>query len=147
MMECNIPSDECFDPTRFCALMMRRYFELIDNATYMPHEHIQKEKEYGIPWRTAFKQELLAIGGELIRKREKEVKQRSADPFVDLLYLAKKDQETAQSFNKIAQADLLYGMKGDLEELELVLYKLKGLLKEPRYEIFEDVKSRVQDKV
>ena len=37
---------------------MQRWITLLDNATYMPVEHIQKEKEYGIKWRTAFKDEM-----------------------------------------------------------------------------------------
>ena len=47
---------------------MQRFVTLLDNATYMPLEHIQKEKEYGIPWRSAFKAELNAFA-ELARKR------------------------------------------------------------------------------
>ena len=37
---------------------MQRFVILLDNAAYMPLEHVQKEKEYGIPWRSAFKAEL-----------------------------------------------------------------------------------------
>ena len=43
---------------------MERFVTLLDNATYMPIEHIQKEKEYGIAWRTCFKQEVLTLAQE-----------------------------------------------------------------------------------
>ena len=49
-------------------MLMERYVTLLDNATYMPIEHIQKEKEYGIPWRTTFKQEVLALADVTHRK-------------------------------------------------------------------------------
>ena len=48
-----------------CKAIMERFFDLLDNVTYMKHEHIQKEKEYGIPWRSAFKKELLAVSKEI----------------------------------------------------------------------------------
>ena len=47
---------------------MERFILLLDNATYMPSEHIQKEKEYGIPWRSAFKVEMAKIIHETNKK-------------------------------------------------------------------------------
>ena len=52
----------------FCTKMMERYIYVLDNATYMPCEHIQKEKEYGFPWRSAFKVELNTLVGELQKR-------------------------------------------------------------------------------
>ena len=48
--------------------MMERFILLLDNATYMPSEHIQKEQEYGIPWRSAFKVEMAKIIHEMNKK-------------------------------------------------------------------------------
>ena len=50
----------------------------------MKHEHIQKEKEYGIPWRSAFKVELYAISGALHARTmsESEAEEMDEDPFV-----------------------------------------------------------------
>ena len=56
--EHNIDPDTVVDAREYCQGIMQRYITLLDNATYMPCEHIQKEKEYGIPWRSAFKAEL-----------------------------------------------------------------------------------------
>jgi hypothetical protein len=64
---------------------MDRYFTLLDNITYMKHEHIQKEKEYGITWRSAFKVELQRTAADLhkrvIAEGEEEMDE---DPFVVL---------------------------------------------------------------
>ena len=49
---------ECVSARSYCAAMMQRYVTLLDCATFMPSEHIQKEKEYVITWRTAFKAQL-----------------------------------------------------------------------------------------
>ncbi len=38
-----------------------KWAKLIDNARYLGVEHIHKEKEYGIKWRTVFKVELQKI--------------------------------------------------------------------------------------
>lgn len=63
---------------------MDRFFTLLDNVTYMKHEHIQKEKEYGIPWRSAFKVELYEISGMLHARTmsESEAEEMDEDPFV-----------------------------------------------------------------
>jgi hypothetical protein len=55
MIENKIDLEECVDAKDHCKIIMDRYFTLLDNVTYMKFEHIQKEKEYGIPWRSAFK--------------------------------------------------------------------------------------------
>lgn len=55
MAEQKIPLSECISSREYCDKIMFRYITLLDNATFMPSEHIQKEKEYGITWRTAFK--------------------------------------------------------------------------------------------
>ena len=34
----------------------------------MHNEHIQKEKEYGIPWRSAFKKELFEFADEIFKR-------------------------------------------------------------------------------
>jgi len=37
---------------------MERFINALDKATYMPVEFYQKENEYGLEWRKAFKLEL-----------------------------------------------------------------------------------------
>lgn len=59
---------ECLDAREWCDSFIQRYIVLLDNATYMESEHIQKEKEYGITWRSAFKAELQKIIDELFKQ-------------------------------------------------------------------------------
>ena len=60
--------DDCVLARDYCQTIMQRYITLLDNATYMPCEHIQKEKEYGIKWRTTFKLELEKTYDKLVMK-------------------------------------------------------------------------------
>ena len=43
------------DSRKKCHELMLKWINLLENATYMPVEHIQKEREYSIMWRTSFK--------------------------------------------------------------------------------------------
>ena len=58
LVDKQMDKDRCVECRFFCQALMQRFVSLLDNATYMPLEHVQKEKEYGIPWRSAFKAEL-----------------------------------------------------------------------------------------
>ena len=58
MEQAKISLDDCVNARKFCDQIMQRYIVVLDNATFMPCEHIQKEKEYGIIWRSAYKEEL-----------------------------------------------------------------------------------------
>ena len=64
----------------------------------MPSEHIQKEKEYGITWRSAFKKELAALVTALSEKLGSgDVEQ--GDPFEVLHRIIKKDCIDAATFD------------------------------------------------
>jgi len=80
---------------------MDRFFTLLDNVTYMKHEHIQKEKEYGIPWRSAFKVELYEISGALHARTmsESEVEEMDEDPFVVMHKIVRQDSVDAATFD------------------------------------------------
>ena len=102
--------NELVDARDYCSKVMDRFIDLLDNATYMPNEHIQKEKEYGIPWRSAFKEELTTNVNDLSRKtfgdladegKEKE------DPFVILHAIVKKDVIDAATYDTQTQAEQL----------------------------------------
>ena len=79
---------------------MDRFFTLLDNITYMKHEHIQKEKEYGITWRSAFKVELQRVASDLhkrvIAEDEEEIDE---DPFVVLHKIVRQDTIDASTFD------------------------------------------------
>lgn len=59
---------ECRDAREYCDSIMQRYIVVLDNATFIPCEHIQKEKEYGIIWRSAFKAELQTLINDVAKK-------------------------------------------------------------------------------
>ena len=52
----------------YCDSIMKRYIKLLDIATYMPSEHVWKEKEYGIPWRSEFKKEMIEFADAVHRR-------------------------------------------------------------------------------
>ena len=103
---------------------MQRFVRLLDNATYMPLEHIQKEKEYGIPWRSSFKEELLEFVGQAQAKfvgldGRMEV---IDDPFMFFHKIVKKDALDAATFDQQSQADFMSMMMENLEILEQWVY-------------------------
>jgi len=114
----------------------------------MPCEHIQKEKEYGIPWRSAFKKELLSFA-DTTHKRlvDENGFPESEDPFVFFHKIVKKDAIDAATFDAMSQADFLSMMTENLELLEKCLYQIKAMLKEPEYKIFEDTKKQTLERV
>jgi len=76
---------------------------LLDNATYMPCEHIQKEKEYGIPWRTAFKKELQAFTDSMCKRLVGEESfPETEDPFLFYHKIIKKDTLDAATFDAMS---------------------------------------------
>jgi len=115
---------------------------LLDNATYMPCEHIQKEKEYGIPWRSAFKKEMMAFADSSYKRLVSDDGfPETEDPFVFFHKIIKKDALDAATFDALTQADFIAMMIENLELLEKVLYQLKAMLKEPDFLIFDEVKT------
>ena len=93
---------------------------MLDNATYMPCEHIQKEKEYGILWRSAFKKELEFMIDALAKRTVTSdgFEEDYEDPFVLLHKIVKKDAIDAATFDAMSQADLLSMLNDNLELLE-----------------------------
>lgn len=128
--------------------MMQRYLTLLDNATYMPSEHIQKEKEYGIPWRTAFKREMIAFADAVTKRMiSEEGFDEADDPLLFFHQIIKKDAIDASTFDAMTQADLLSMMIENLEILEKSLYQIKAMLKEPDFSKFEKVKEQTLETV
>ena len=96
---------------------------LLDNATYMPCEHIQKEKEYGIFWRTAFKRELQGFADSLFKRLIGEDGfPETEDPFMFMHKIIKKDALDAATFDSMSQADFIAMMTENMEMLEKVVY-------------------------
>ena len=147
--EHNIDPDSVVDAREYCQGIMQRYITLLDNATYMPCEHIQKEKEYGIPWRSAFKAELEQMIDALAKRTISAdgFDEDLEDPFELLHKIVKKDAIDAATFDAMTQADCLIMLVDNLELLEKTVYTVKALLKEPEFQHFDEVKEKVHAKV
>ena len=134
------------DAAGHCKTIMDRYFALLDNITYMKHEHIQKEKEYGITWRSAFKVELNRISTDLHSRviAEDDAEDMEDDPFMVLHKIVRQDTIDASTFDSRCQADLLHMLVPQLELMELGIYTLKKLLKTPDFGQFADTIASVR---
>ena len=122
--------------------MMQRFVTLLDNATYMHVEYIQKEKEYGITWRSAFKAELFQFADATFKRVIGDQGfSENDDPFLFFHKIVKKDALDAATFDQTSQADSICMMQDNLDRLEQSLYQVKAMLKEPNYEIFDVVKA------
>jgi len=114
----------------------------------MPCEHKQKEKEYGIPWRTAFKGELFEFADSTHKRLVgPDGFPYTEDPFVFFHNIVKKDALDAATFDAMSQADFLSMMTENLELLEKCMYQIKALLKEPDLMAFEAVKVKTVERV
>ena len=145
-IEKQIIFSELVDAREYCNKVMERFIDILDHATYMPNEHIQKEKEYGIPWRTAFKEELTINVSELSRKtlgdqQEQDDREHKKDPFETLHIIIKKDCIDAATLDTQTQAEHLSLMVDQLEILEKSVHTIKCLLKQPNLLEFENTKK------
>jgi hypothetical protein len=125
--------------------LQAEWAKIYDKAHYLQSEHDLKEKEYGIPWRSAYKAAIIAAVAELEHKK----------------LVTEKSTNTEQSFeiiNRVAgfvkqEVDRLAGVKGQIEQINKLVTQyevfqrniiyLKKLLKEPNPAKFEDVKKSV----
>jgi hypothetical protein len=139
--------NDCISARQYCEGVMNRYITLLDAATFMPSEHIQKEKEYGITWRTAFKKELSELVGVVTRKLISAEEDPTVDPFETLHKIVKKDCIDGATFDSRTQADLICMLISNLDMLETCIFQVKALLKEPNHDNFDSVKNQVLEKL
>ena len=115
----------------------------------MPVEHIQKEKEYGIPWRSAFKKELYASADELYKLM---IDQNGnfptdEDPFIFFYQVIKKDAIEAAAFDNLSQADFMSMLLKNLELFERILFTVKSMLREQDFDLFEVAKGKTLERL
>ena len=138
---------DCVSSRSYCEGIMARYICLLDNATFMPSEHIQKEKEYGITWRTAFKKELNDLVAIVSKKLISAEEETPADPFEVIHKIVKKDCIDGATFDSRTQADLICMLLGNLDLLETCVFQVKALLKECNDDNFMATKTAVLEKL
>ena len=148
ILDKKMSTEDCMMARTYCSEMMQRYITLLDNATYMPSEHVQKEKEYGIAWRTAFKKEMIQFADAVTKRMISEDGfDEAEDPLQFFHQIIKKDAIDAATFDAMTQADLLSMMTENLEILEKSLYQIKAMLKTPDFSKFESVKEKALEKI
>ena len=152
--EKNINFNDCLDARAFCHFQMKRYLSLLDSVTFMPCEHFQKEKEFGIRWRSAFKTELYEFADsihKLLVSWEEQFPRSEPgsgiDPFEFFKSIVEKETLNAALLDAQSQADLMAVGLGNLEILEKSLCQVKAMLKEPELAKFEEAKSQALDRL
>lgn len=123
---------------------MAKWSKLANQSLYLLAEHDQKEKEYGIPWRSAFK---VAINTSVTDLRLKLFGKQDQDaklsPFEAIKEITSNGKQDIESFHIASQADMIFMLNDRFEFLYKHIHYLKKLLKEPEIVKFEEIK-RVQ---
>ena len=101
----------------------------------MRSEHEQKEREYGIPWRSAFKVELKNIVSEVVKKLSggDGSQDKTLDDLAVLLKISGNGYQDAHNFYDSNLSDLLVRSEEKLKVVEQSVGCLKRMLKEPDF--------------
>ena len=111
--------------------LSQRWASIIDNARYLDTEYIQKEKEYGINWRAAYKVILHQQVEKLVAKFDNPLSGQEAEPFKIIFAIVEKDFKDAQTFINGKQIDMLEMLNDNLKVYEEICNHLRQLLKKP----------------
>ena len=129
MFDRRIAVEDCFDVKRYCKIIVDRYLEALDNIICMKWEHIQKEKEYGIEWRSVYKKEMTQLANEVNLMAFGVEMLKGSDPFIVLKEIIKTDAEHAIKLDKACRAEEACDLLERLEHLELTVSLMKKMLK------------------
>ena len=104
---------------------------MIDNARYLGVEHRHKEKEYGIKWRTAFKEELKKVYNVLVAKYGNPLappsefdtigsaaEDKNVDHLEVILAIVEKDYKDTVTFKNGKQYELIDLLKENLNNFD-----------------------------
>ena len=69
------------------------------------------------------------------------------DPFLFYHRIVKKETLDAATFDAKSQADFMAQLMENLEHVEMCVYMIKALMKEPDFALFDDVKKQTSEKV
>ena len=142
VFEGKIERDTLSDSRKLIQDLMQRWINLIDNATYMPCEHIQKEKEFGIRWRTAFKKGVgEIIEGDFEALQHELYVAEIEDPFVYMHRIIKKGVEEASELCLLSETLKMWEQSEKLCTMETTLYLTKAILKCRDPDDFDNVKE------
>ena len=122
--------------------IIHNWAKVYDKARYLKSEHDLKEKEYGIPWRSAYKAVIIQIildleKGKLVNERAQTSEQAFEIISRASSYVMSEIEKKDKAQDAIAKLQTQYSM------LEKNVIYLKKLLKEPETSKFEEIKKKV----
>ena len=130
----------------YCLEALVHWRELRGWARYLEVEAMQKEKEYGIPWRSAFKLEL-KDSVEQLRQRQMADKLHNQlmmeNKFEVLKAIVGNHLAEVESNQAENNADMVLFLQENYRFLERHVKYLKALLKEEDVKRFPEIKQRV----
>ena len=108
---------------------MDKWKKIANWTRYLSPEHQQKEREYGIPWRSAFKEE---INKEVQKiKMRLEIEEEVEEPFLFLIDMVKGGMDSDMQLSMETEIDKIVEDEEYITQMELIIKYLKKLLKEP----------------
>ena len=120
-----------------------RWATVVDNVRYLEVEHRHKEKEYGIKWRTAFKQELDKSYEELTAKYGNPLEQKKSwdgSQIEVIKAIVEKDFRDIQTFAGGNQFDLIAMLDENLAQYEKSCQYLRTILKD--FELHNKIEAK-----
>ena len=118
--------------------------KLYDRTRYLKSEHDLKEREYGIPWRSSYKETIIHSVSDLEKQKLFSEKASSSEQGFDIIFKAaqvvKKEVDSNQG---VDQVDNLRKLREKYKALENHINLLKRLLKEQEPAKFESIKKEI----
>ena len=120
--------------------MIYLWDKVLDNAKYLGVEHRYKEKEYGIKWRTAFKEVLEKETVKLVKKYGNPLKSdqnsnSDPEPLEVIFAIVEKDYKDMETFRYGKQWELIELLKENLDAYNKTCTYLRSILKDPELHI------------
>ena len=109
--------------------ILKNWAKIYDKARYLKSEHDLKEKEYGIPWRSAYKAVILQIVHDLEKNKLVNERAQTSEQAFDIIeraatYVVSELEKKEKAHDVVAKLNTQYNV------LEKNVIYLKKLLKE-----------------
>ena len=122
--------------------ILKNWAKIYDKARYLKSEHDLKEKEYGIPWRSAYKAVILQIVHDLEKNKLVNERAQTSEQAFDIIeraatYVVSELEKKEKAHDIVAKLNTQYNV------LEKNVIYLKKLLKEQETAKFDEIKHKV----
>ena len=122
--------------------IIQTWAKVYDKARYLKSEHDLKEKEYGIPWRSAYKALIIQIVYDLEKNKLVNERAQTSEQAFDIII-----RVASYVINELEKKDKAQDVAAKLNTQYNILEKnviyLKKLLKEPEPSKFDEIKKKV----